>query len=289
MGFSDRPYYGQTETRGMGARLRSHSVVAWLLGINVAVFLLDSVLRGSSRGSAFAPYLWGNFNIEQGIHGLQLWRWITYQFIHGDFLHILFNMMGLYFFGPMIESWWGARRFLVFYFLCGSCGALLFTVMANIPGLLEVSAATKLVGASGSVFGILVAGAVLYPHMRVMLLIPPIPMSLRTRALVLLGIGVVSIAMGARNAGGDAAHIGGALLGFLLVKYPGLLDARTWKPPGRNSPKRRQALYEKQARRAEAFEHEVDRILEKVAHQGLQSLSRQEKKTLKSASEKLRS
>lgn len=286
MGFADRPYYGQTEQRGTGSRFRGHSATAWLLGINVIVFMLDAVLLGSSRAPQWAPNLWGNFNIEQAVYGGQVWRWVTYQFLHADLFHVFFNMMALYFFGPMLESWWGSRRFVVFYLLCGSCGALVFTALAYVPDLLNVSEQSQLIGASGSVFGILIGGAVLYPHVRVMLLIPPIPMSLRTLAIVLIVIGVVSITVGARNAGGEAAHLGGALLGFVLIRYPRLLDGFAWLKRWKGQPKR--AAIERQVRREEAFEKEVDRILLKVAQEGLHSLTRREKRTLKAATERQR-
>ena len=108
MAWDERPYYqDRPQQSGFGARLQGASVVTWLLGINAAVFLLDMVLTSGVRTQGISPFLWGNFNVEQGIFGFQLWRVVTYQFLHGGLLHILFNMIGLYFFGPMMEKWWG--------------------------------------------------------------------------------------------------------------------------------------------------------------------------------------
>jgi len=280
---------------GFGARLRGASVVMWLLGINVVVFLLDSIMAGGSRTGG-PPWLTvaGNFNIAQGVFGVQVWRFVTYQFLHLDFIHLLVNMIGLYFFGPLMEQWWGSRRFVAFYVFCGAVGAFVMTLLSVIPDLLNVSPQTPLVGASGSIFGILIGCAVLYPNQRVMLLIPPIPMSMRTLALVFLGISALSLLAGA-NAGGQAAHLGGALLGFVLVKRPHWLD---WADRGHGKSlsgtvtelkvKAAKGKWQKQKRKQADEDREVDRILDKVKDHGLQSLTRQERKILNRATERRR-
>ena len=268
---------------GMGG---GKSVVMWLMIINVVVFLIDGVLSNGSRTKAISPADWGNFNLAQGLFGFQLWRVVTYQFLHHGFMHILFNMIGLYFFGPMLERWWGSRRFLAFYLLCGISGAFLMTILAYVPGLLMVGPATKLVGASGSLFGILAAAAYLYPKHRVMLLFPPIPMTMRTMALVFMGLAFFSVLAGTPNAGGEAAHLGGALLGFALVKFPRSLDwADRFSPTaiqnGINSGR-----YERKRKQELASRAEVDRILDKVRDKGLASLTRKEKKILTQETER---
>lgn len=293
MAWYERDYNQQGFGGGLGARLGGASVVMWLLGINCAVFVLDSIFAGGARtgGRAWLTVI-GNFNIEQTFLGLQLWRLVTYQFLHAGLLHIFFNMLVLYFFGPLMEQWWGSRRFLAFYLLCGVSGAVVMTLLGFIPGLLAVTPQTELVGASGSIFGILIGAAVLYPHQRVMLLIPPIPMSLRTLAIIILGIATLSLLAGTRNAGGQAAHLGGALLGFVLVKRAHWLD---WADRGsfkgsltelktRAAKGRWQKMQQKKADE----EAEVNRILDKVKHHGLQSLTRREKKTLNRATEQKR-
>src|SRR5690606_25472364 len=138
MSFHDRPYYRDEPQAGfMSQRLSGHSMVTWLLAINIIVFVLDAILTGSRRAAMASPSYWGAFDIERGVYGLQLWRWITYQFIHADFFHILFNMIGLFFFGRLMEAWWGSRRFLAFYLLCGTVGAVLYTVLAlSAPGVI---------------------------------------------------------------------------------------------------------------------------------------------------------
>lgn len=270
----------------IGGRLSGASVVMWLLGINAVVYLLDGVLSSGARTQGISPYDWGNFNLEQGIYGLQLWRLVTYQFLHHGFMHVLFNMIGLYFFGPMLEKWWGSRRFLAFYLLCGVSGAAVMTLLSFVPGLLMVGPQTTLVGASGSVFGILAGAAVLFPHMRVMLLFPPIPMSMRVMALMFMGLAFLSVMAGTPNAGGEAAHLGGALLGFLLVKYPRSLDWADRFSPSAIQDGMNKGRFERKKKREAAGQEEVNRILDKVREKGIASLTRKEKNTLNAETER---
>ena len=271
---------------GIGGGLGGASVVMWLLGINAIVFLLDGVLSSGVRSQSISPYYWGNFNLEQGLYGLQLWRWVTYQFLHHGFMHVLFNMVGLYFFGPMLEKWWGSRRFLVFYLLCGVCGAAVMTLLSFIPGLLMVGSGTMLVGASGSVFGILAGAAVLFPHMRVMLLFPPIPMTMRMMALLFMGLAFLSVMVGTPNAGGEAAHLGGALLGFILVKNARWLDWADRFSPSAIQDGVNKGRFERKKKRKAAGQQEVNRILDKVREKGIGSLTRKEKNILNAETER---
>jgi len=203
-------------------------VVRWLIGLNIILHALNAFFTASVRlpnGETETVGLltyWGNFNVAQGINGLQFWRLFSYQFLHGGYIHLGMNMMALYFFGPLIEKWWGPRRFLAFYLLCGACGAWLMALFAFFPSLLSANEAW-LVGASGSIFGVLVATAMLYPKDEVKLIFPPIWVTTRKLALVFLGLSIVSMLFDF-NFGGNAAHLGGALFGYLLVKRPWSLD-----------------------------------------------------------------
>ena len=291
MAWYERGY--EEERRPMGGGLRGHSVVMWLIGINAAVFVLDMIFSTGMRTQAVSPSYWGNYNVADGVFGLQVWRWITYQFLHDGFFHVLFNLLAIYFFGPMIEGWLGGRRFLAFYLLCGTCGALVYTlVVLTAPGLIfppgTPARVVPIVGASGAVFGILVAAAVLFPTQRVMLLSPPIPMTLRTMALLFLGLAVLSLLAGSANAGGEAAHLGGAVLGYVLIRYPRLLAWAEGVDPGtvRTSLQRRKAERARQA--VEDDEKELDRILDKVRQHGLHSLTRGEQRTLRRNTERKR-
>ena len=288
MSWQERDY--NQATRGGGSMFRGglggRSMVMWLLIINVVAFLLDGILTNGVRTQSLSPFRWGNFNVEQGIYGLQLWRLVTYQFLHHGFMHILFNMIGLYFFGPMLERWWGSKRFLAFYLLCGVSGGIVMTLMSFIPGLLFVGPTTTLVGASGSLFGILAAAAVLFPKQRVMLLLPPIPMTMRTMALLFLGLAFLSIIAGTPNAGGQATHLGGALFGFILVKNPRWLDWADRFSPSAIQNNVNKGRFERKRRQQFADRAEIDRILDKVRDHGLASLTRKEKKALSQETER---
>ena len=300
MGWQDRDYHREQGSYGgrggAGFGRPGHSAVMWLLGINCAIFLLDGILASSQRGSTFAPGELGAFTVEKGLYGVQVWRWITYQFLHDGLWHILMNMVVLYFFGRLMEQWWGSRRFLAFYLLCGMSGAVLFTIIVLIaPGLIVnvvtlenwglTPAQVPVIGASGAIFGILAGCAVLYPHLRVMLMFPPIPMSMRTMALLFLGIAALSVIVGSQNAGGEAAHLGGAALGFLLVKNPSLLNWATRRIQFGGAG--RGARSAKSARpKDDPDGAKVDRILTKVKEHGLHSLTRSEKKTLQRATDR---
>lgn len=295
MAWQDRDYNRQPMGFNFGRQATATSVTMWLLGINCAVYLLDTVFTDSMRLNALSLSKIGAFEIGKAVYGLQLWRWFTYQFLHADFFHLLFNMIGLYFFGRLMEGWWGSRRFLAFYLLCGMSGAVLFTIIGLVaPSLIfgtnEIALFSQMVGASGSIFGILVGCALLYPHMRVMLMFPPIPMTMRTMALLFLGIAFLSLVAGARNAGGEASHLGGAALGFLLVKNPTWLRFAEKGPHSFGNIAGHWQQRKLQRNRAQQMrdEAEVDRILETVRKKGLHRLNSREKKILKRATDRQR-
>lgn len=294
MAWQDRDYhragYGGGGPAAFGGR-SGMTVFMWLIAINCAVFIIDSIFTGSSRLNALSLARAGWFTIEQAVYGLQLWRWITYQFLHANFFHLLFNMIGLYFFGRLIESQLGGRRFLAFYLLCGASGGVLFTILAFIPGLLNADSTTPVIGASGSLFGILAGCAVLFPHQRVMLMFPPIPMSMRTLAIAVLVIAALSVISGSHNAGGEAAHLGGAALGFFLIRRPNLLafaDRIGRGVPGQAWLRHQQKKTRRRRVDTASEQAEVDRILEKVREQGLHGLSAREKRALKRATDRQR-
>ena len=219
-------------------------VVRWLIGLCLVLYACNKIFTaqvpapdGGTQAVGLLSAL-GNFNVPQGINGLQFWRLFTYQFLHGNLVHLGMNMMALYVFGPLIEKWWGPKRFLAFYLLCGACGAWLMAMFAFNPDIINGEKAW-LVGASGSIFGVLVASAMLYPKDEVKLIIPPMWVTVRKLAIIFIALSIGSMFVG-YNAGGNAAHIGGALFGYLLVKRPWSLDfidknAPSLQPPGEAS------------------------------------------------------
>jgi membrane associated rhomboid family serine protease len=242
MGIYDRDYFrGQPGTADFG-RMRMLSITAWLIIINVGVFFVDAALLRSrvslpvdtgrivmtGNGPARvvrqdAPLeALGFFSAHTAIRQLQVWRFLTFQFLHANFQHLLFNMLGLYFFGQMMETYLGRQRFLTFYLLCGVAGAAAYLVLWAM-GFLVSTAYVPLVGASAGIFGILAAAAQVAPRATVMLMFPPMPVELRTWAYILLGLAAATILFAGPNAGGEAAHLGGALLGMVMIRNPSLL------------------------------------------------------------------
>jgi membrane associated rhomboid family serine protease len=216
MGFQDREYYRDPSARGGMPAFRMWSVNTWLILINVIVFFLDSMTDYALRDL-------GSFSFATALTGFQVWRFITFQFLHLNLNHIFFNMLGLYFFGPIVESYLGSRRYLAFYLLCGIGGAIGYIIL-SLLGFLITSPTDVLIGASAGIFGVLIGVATIGPDIRVMLLIPPIPMRMRTLAWVYIGIAVYVVLTSGQNAGGQAAHLGGALIGYLLIRNERLLN-----------------------------------------------------------------
>jgi membrane associated rhomboid family serine protease len=178
------------------------------------------------------------FTVAEGIHGVQLWRWISYAFLHASPGHLLFNMLALCFFGPIVEGRLKGARFLIFYLVCAAGGAGVYWVFFRL-GVLNVSPRSQLVGTSGAVLGVIAGAAKVAPDRLVRLLFPPVTLRLVTIAWGLFGIALVTVAMAGRNAGGEAAHLGGLLVGFMLIRntrwlrLPGVQSAKTgkfWKP-----------------------------------------------------------
>ncbi len=246
-----------------------------------------------AQGSLVRPIeKWFHFSTRQVLGNAQIWRLVGFQFLHANLYHLLFNMIGLYFFGPLVERYLGGKRYLAFYLLCGIFGALLYLVLnlggymatqvfgvSSVPGLLVNATGTPLIGASAGVFGVLMAGAFLAPTARVLLFFV-IPMRLSTLAYGLVGISIASILINTRNAGGEAAHLGGAAAGWWFIRHPESLHG-IFDFAGRVDPTSKHfAVRGRTKPRVDS----VDRILDKISQEGLQSLTRKEKKILQEAS-----
>ncbi|MBN1343322.1 MAG: rhomboid family intramembrane serine protease [Phycisphaerae bacterium] len=281
MSWRDRPYSNGDDAggfpgsgQGMGFALpRPTPVVKYLLIINVVVFLLTVVPSvGNLFLSAFSMTCYG------GVFSGQIWRLVTYQYLHdtNSGFHLLFNMIGLYFLGPPMEQRWGSKTFFSFYTACGVAGALLYTFLVGVHFMGDA----PMIGASGSVLGLLAACAVLMPQMIIILLFFPVP--IRLAAVLLTAIYVLnlvtSFGRGATGAGGDAAHLGGMAFGAVWCLWG-------WGWLGRIREQRQRGTWEKKLQRENDLEAEVDRILAKVHDQGIQSLSRREKQILAEATE----
>jgi membrane associated rhomboid family serine protease len=153
-------------------------------------------------------------------HG-EIWQLVTYAFLHAGLLHLLFNMLALWMFGAQLEMDWGYSLFMQFYFFC-VIGAALVTVAVSFTGILGVSPHTLTVGASGGIYGILIAFGILHGDSQIMLF--PIPFTIKARYFV---IGLIFLALygalsSAHNLGQSTAymaHLGGGLFGYLFLKF----------------------------------------------------------------------
>jgi len=278
MGWQDRPYSGYDPPGG--PRPTIHWVwpplTKWvrnLLIINFGVFALDLILRNG--GSTFIPSAF-SFHVYEATAGLQVWRWLTYQFVHGSARHIIWNMVGLYFFGPELERTFGTRRFLAFYLSCGAVGSLFYTVLV----LATAAQDYGMVGASGAVLGLLAGCAVLFPRIMIFGIIP-----IRIVAVIFGLIYLLSTldpASGQRLS--DACHLGGMAAAVVWIRY--LRRGSRWIT--RTQERVRQSAWKRKLRVLELERDQVDRILAKVHEHGMHSLTRAEKKILQRASERQR-
>ena len=194
--------------------------VKWLVISNAIVLLFETILAAMDANLrdvfvavfALKPYL--------VTHGF-LWQLATYSFLHEGILHLLFNMLGLWMFGSQFEMDWGPKKFLEFYFFC-VVGAALITIAVSYTGVGGITPNTGTVGASGGVFGILMAFGMVYGENQIMLF--PIPISMKAKYFV-AGIAFITLieAISAASGRGQQvayfAHLGGLLFGFLYVKF----------------------------------------------------------------------
>jgi membrane associated rhomboid family serine protease len=178
-----------------------------LIYANVGVFLVQ-LFADDSIVYRFALWPWGTPLFHE-------WQLLTYAFLHAGWAHLFFNMFALYMFGPEVERVLGGRRYLLYY-LVSVVGAAIAQLLVSrlMGGLLSPT-----VGASGGVFGLLLAFGMFFPQRRIMLLIPPIPM----RAWIFVTLyGLLELAMGVfgtLQGVAHFAHLGGMLAGFLLLTF----------------------------------------------------------------------
>lgn len=151
------------------------------------------------------------------------WQPITYMFLHGDFTHLFFNMFALYMFGRQIEIDLGTKRFLIYYFACGVGAALVQLGIAqiDISNLSDPYLYLRIptLGASGAIFGLLLAFGMLHPNVMIMLLIPPIPMRAKWFVLIYGLLELCFIILSPNDGVAHFAHLGGMFFGWLLLVF----------------------------------------------------------------------
>lgn len=186
--------------------LRITPVVRTLIIINIIVFILQMMTQG-----LVTEWL-ALYNVKtQGFKPYQLF---TYMFCHADFWHIFGNMLVLAFCGPIMEEFWGQRRFTIFYTICG-VGAGLFSILVD----MYTGQASTMIGASGAVFGVMTAFGITFPNMEIRLLF--MPFTFRAKYLV-LALGSWAIFKGLQPTTGDHvahfAHLGGIIVAIILIQ-----------------------------------------------------------------------
>lgn len=248
-------------------------VCAWLIKVNVAVALVFFLLPGLRNLESLLALS------RAGLRHGYLWQPVTYMFLHGSFLHLLFNMFTLYFLGPETERAMGSKHFLAMYLISGVLGGLgwiwLSPVRSNIP----------CVGASGAIFGVLAAFATLYPRRQLTLLVFLIfPVTLMAWQLV-AGLALIEFLLAGDPSSGIAhtAHLAGAFAGFLYIDqlFENTHLRRLW---ARLRDYVAQRPHTPRAGPPPPDQAEVDRILDKISAQGIQSLTKAERQTLHRAS-----
>ena len=277
--------------------LRSGSKLALLIGINVAIFLVINIPAvveqlfsgfGNSAINNFAnDYLLLPASLPKLLH--RCWTPFTYMFMHAGVFHILFNMLWLYWMGQIFEEYLGNKRTIGLYIFGGLTGGLFFVAAYNLlPAFTSINAAQGGVisGASASVMAVIIATATMLPNYTISLIFIG-PVKLKWIAVFYVLLDFLGIAGG--NAGGEIAHIGGALFGFVYIKQ--LQKGNDWigsivklfAP----KPKLKVVAFEKNAQKKSSSsprQEDIDRILDKISVSGYDSLNKQEKDTLFRAS-----
>lgn len=291
--------YGQSFRFGLGAGLTS--AVKYLIIANVACFVLQHVLPQE-------VVAWFQLVPVSVIHDFTLWQLASYMFLHGSGIwHILINMLVLWMFGCELEREWGSKAFLLYYFVCG-IGAGLFHV------LLGIDSAIPVVGASGAIYGLLMAFGMLFPERMITFLIffiLPVQIKAKYLVMIIAGISLFSGIFDPNSGVAHFAHLGGMIVGFLFLKMDWRWaamrrSASAWMdpdyaPPTYGKPARGVSALKDWFRRRKQKKHHmevvrrrqhemnlrerVDVILDKINEVGYDHLTLEEKEILKRASQ----
>jgi membrane associated rhomboid family serine protease len=273
-------------------------------GAQLIRIIVDTATKqkvGFSRYVVHPPLdAWGHFSTQKAFLDLQVWRFVTFQFLHANLLHVAFNMFGLWVFGPTVERYLGGQMYLAFYLVTGIFGGLMYLLLNllgivclkvglhPLPGLLFEQVTVPLIGASAGVFGVIMACAKIEPDTLVQLIFPPVAIRMKLFAYAFVAIAMLNLLLGGENAGGDAAHVGGAIAGYFFIRNSHLLrDFFDVFKDSRRAPRAEKSW--RWGSRAEPIPRaDVDRILEKVRQRGIASLTEDEKRILADDTDRLR-
>ena len=301
--------------RGLGGFSLFPPVIKKLLIINGVLFFLQTLLSNISFDGLPGWYIinrWFALNPLSGVdaagqtYNFQIWQLITYQFMHGSFGHILFNMFALWMFGIEIENKWGAKKFLTFYLLCGVVAGFFHLFLSSLLGL--SNAVT--IGASGSIYGVMIAFALFFPDRPIYLyFFIPIKAKYLITFLVLMEIMLVD---SAGSSIAHLAHLGGALAAFIFIMFDkdssiSLKRILNWnfylsskhnpfsnlqnpfKKEDNNVVKAKFYELSDEAKDKEkgVSQEAIDKILDKISESGYKNLTAKEKKILFKASKNI--
>lgn len=251
-------------------------IVKRLLIINIGIFiflLITGIYRNAAGWFALIP--------QEVLHHFQIWRLFTYLFLHAGLLHIIINMYVLWMFGPEIERGMGSSQFLFYYLFTGIGGGLFPLILSN--------PVTPIVGASASIFGLLVAFGIMFPDAIITLIIPPVSMKAKHFVIVIGVIAFLILLSGPTRIAWDA-HLGGMLFGYLYFRYGikrGGGYGRKWNISAKLRDFRDKWARLQKQQRKQFIEEEIDPILDKMSKVGIKGLTRRERQILKKAKYKV--
>lgn len=253
--------------------------VKGLLLANVAGFVIAWL-----SGPISFSYLFG-LTVPEVFSSFRIYQFLTYLFVHGNLVHLLFNMLILYIFGRELELYWGTPFFLRYYFISGIGAGI-----CSLPFIWGING--PMIGASGALFALLVAYGLLFPDRVIMLL--PFPVRMKARQMVLIFIGLELFFLFNSSGGGEIAHfahLGGALVGFIYLRWPVLLkklmDLIKYKKNSKSRGSGVDYLHPTPWNSENNFQEDLNRILERLAQVGWEGLSYDEKEFLHKAKHKL--
>ena len=198
--------YGQKRFLG-NAPTATRNIIIINIIVFAATWLGERILHSDVMGRLFALY-------PIQLHNFHWWQFITYMYMHGGFWHILFNMYTLYIFGCVVENIIGTKKFITFYTICGVGAAALHLLVQSLTNDFAPT-----VGASGSIYGVLIAFAILFPESKLTLLFPPVTLSAKWMVIIFAIIELTTGLTGASANVAHFAHLGGMLIGWLLIMF----------------------------------------------------------------------